>query len=124
MAKRMTQREIRQRAAIKRQLQQEGLIPPDKPKLNRKKFVEDTRNQLLTWKRKEPLLFLYLGWALSEMMCHKDRSGRYSLEAVGAAKAARLAMERAKLEAEKQESGEQTFTVGELLERVKDIYNA
>ena len=122
MAKRMTQKEIRQRAAVKKQLQQEGILPPDKPRLNRKRFIEDTMNQLLDWECPAPLP--YLGWALREMMNHRDRADGYSKEAVGAAKVVRLAMERAKLEAEKQEAGEQTFTVGELLERVKDIYNA
>lgn len=121
MAKRLTQKEIRARAAAKKQLQQEGIIPLDKPRLNRKKFIEETMNQFLDWECPAPLP--YLGWALREMMYHRDRSGRYSEEAVGAAKVVRLAMERAKFEQEKREAGEQTFTVGELMDRVADIYN-
>ncbi len=121
MAKRLTQKEIRARAAFKKKLQQEGILPPDKPRLNRKKFIEDTMNQFLDWECPAPLP--YLGWALREMMYHRDRSGGYSKEAVGAAKAARLAMERVRFEQEKREAGEQTFTVGELMERVADIYD-
>lgn len=120
MAKRMTQKEIRQRAAVKKQLQQEGILPPDKPRLNRKRFIEDTMNQFLDWECPAPLP--YLGWALREMMNHRDSSGRYSEEAVGAAKVVRLAMERARFEQEKREAGEQTFKVGELMDRVVDIY--
>lgn len=120
MAKRMTQRKIRERAAIKKQLQQEGIIPPDKPKLNRKKFIEDTMNQFLDWECPAPLP--YLGWALREMMNHRDRAGGYSKEAVGAAKVVRLAMERARFEQEKREAGEQTFKAGELMDRIVDIY--
>lgn len=120
MAKRLTQKEIRARAAVKKQLQQEGIIPPDKPRLNRKKFIEDTMNQFLDWECPAPLP--YLGWALREMMYHRDRSGGCSKEAVGAAKVVRLAMERARFEQEKREAGERTFTVGELMDHVVDIY--
>lgn len=56
------------------------------------------------------------------MMYHRDSSGGYSKEAVGAAKVVRLAMERAKFEQEKREAGERTFTAGELMDRVVDIY--
>lgn len=40
--KRLTQREKAERAAIKKQLQKEGFLPPDKPRLNRKKFARET----------------------------------------------------------------------------------
>ena len=40
--KRLTQREKAERAAIKKQLQKDGLLPPDKPRLNRKKFARET----------------------------------------------------------------------------------
>lgn len=39
--KRLTQREKADRAALKKKLQAEGLIPPDKPRLNRKKFAAE-----------------------------------------------------------------------------------
>lgn len=39
--KRLTQREKADRAALKKKLQTEGLIPPDKPRLNRKKFAAE-----------------------------------------------------------------------------------
>ena len=40
--KRLTQREKAERATIKKQLQKDGLLPPDKPRLNRKKFARET----------------------------------------------------------------------------------
>lgn len=40
--KRLTQRERAERAAIKKQLQADGVLPPDKPRLNRKKFARET----------------------------------------------------------------------------------
>lgn len=39
--KRLTQREKAERAAIKKQLQAGGVLPPDKPRLNRKKFARE-----------------------------------------------------------------------------------
>lgn len=40
--KRLTQREKAERAAIKKQLQADGVLPPDKPRLNRKRFAQET----------------------------------------------------------------------------------
>ena len=37
----LTQREKAERAAIKKQLQADGVLPPDKPRLNRKKFARE-----------------------------------------------------------------------------------
>ena len=39
--KKMPQREKAERARIKKKLQQEGILPPDKPRLNRKKFAAE-----------------------------------------------------------------------------------
>lgn len=50
----MTNKEKRERAAAKKRLQEEGILPPDKPRLNRKKFIEEAeaewagRKQLMT----------------------------------------------------------------------------
>ena len=38
--KRLTQRERAERAAAKKRLQARGVLPPDKPMLNRKKFAQ------------------------------------------------------------------------------------
>ena len=40
--KRMTQREKDLRARTKKELQEQGILPPDKPRLNRKKFARET----------------------------------------------------------------------------------
>ena len=40
--KRLTQRERAERAAAKKRLQARGVLPPDKPRLNRKKFAQET----------------------------------------------------------------------------------
>ena len=38
---RMTRREKEARAQVKKELQEKGILPPDKPRLNRKKFVRE-----------------------------------------------------------------------------------
>ena len=120
--KRMTAKEIREKAEAKRCLQEKGILPPDKPRLDRKRFVEEAERQLREWDSWSMLP--YLNWGLLEMLKKRERSGRYSLEAVGAAKAIRLAIERAALEKEKREAGESAYTASELYERTKDIYDA
>ncbi len=53
--KRLTQKEKKQNAEIKKELQEKGIIPPDKPRLNRKKFVDgameewNNRPQCYVW---------------------------------------------------------------------------
>ena len=50
--KRMTIREKEERKLIKKQLQEKGVLPPDKPRLNRKKFAEEVNHEwerILTW---------------------------------------------------------------------------
>ena len=37
----MTRREKEARAQVKKELQEKGILPPDKPRLNRKKFVRE-----------------------------------------------------------------------------------
>ena len=37
--KRLTNKEKKSNAAFKKQMQEKGILPPDKPKLNRKKLI-------------------------------------------------------------------------------------
>ena len=45
--KRMTQRQKDERAQVKKELQAKGVLPPDKPRLNRKKFAKAVPNNRL-----------------------------------------------------------------------------
>ena len=53
--KRLTQREKAERAAMKKQLQAEGLLPPDKPRLNRKKFARETWAEWEEFLKSDPI---------------------------------------------------------------------
>ena len=122
-AKPMTAREKKNRARIRKELREEGIMPPKKKPLNRKAFCNQARSELEKHDGYDFILYLY--WALSEMLEKQDvsRPGAicYSLEAVGAAKVVLLAARR--MEFEKEKAG-QKFTIGEVIEVVEDIYNA
>lgn len=90
--KRLTQKEKKQNAEIKKKLQEKGIIPEDKPRLNRKKFVDEamkewnSRPQCYIWD-------IYLIEALRFVIGRTEgRSFRVSQEAVGAAKVLKLAI--------------------------------
>ena len=85
--KRMSKREKVIRAKAKRELQKEGILPPNKPKLNRKKYIKEAE---AAWDNRDKNMF---GWEYYLvrgiyliMMQREGLSTRSSLEAVGAAK--------------------------------------
>ncbi len=39
--KRLTQREKKANAAFKKEMQEKGILPPDKPRLNREKYIKE-----------------------------------------------------------------------------------
>ncbi len=125
MKKRLTSREKRSNARIKKELQAEGVLPPDKPKLNRKKFIEEAMNE---WNSRDKDVFvweLYLAEAFSLMLGHVEkRSLRTSLEAVGAAKVLKLALRLREFSKKLQGEGRDKYTAGEKYEFVKDIIDA
>ena len=46
--KRLTNKEKQARAELKKRMQDKGVLPPDKPKLNRKKFIDEARKTFLS----------------------------------------------------------------------------
>ena len=112
--KRLTQREKAERAALKKKWQAEGLIPPDKPRLNRKKFAREAFDAFY---RAEPIraelsLLKAIGFMVGPDM------KEVSPEEVGVLKLLKLAVEYnaflKKLEAE----GREKYNYGELIDEV------
>lgn len=115
--KRLTQREKAERAAIKKRLQKEGLLPPNKPRLNRKKFARETWAEFDAFYKDNPIraetaLIKAIGFMVGPDM------KEVSPEEVGVLKLLKLAVEYVaflkKLEAE----GRDKYTFGELIDEV------
>ncbi len=122
--KRMTSAEKRLRTELKKELQEKGVLPPDKPKLNRKKYVEEARQE---WNRrgKDCLVWdVYLYKAISIMLGATDKQFRVSLEAIGVAKCLKLAIRLKEFSDKLAAEGRNEYTLGEELEYIKDILNA
>ena len=123
--RRMSSAEKKERAEIKRGLQEAGIIPPDKPKLNRKRVIEEAKGE---WNSRENACFtweLYLVEALSYLMTQTEsRSQRASLEAVGAAKALKLAIRLREFYEMLRKKGEKNYKLIDQYEYIKDILDA
>lgn len=122
--KRLTQKEKKQNAEVKKELQEKGIIPPDKPRLNRKKFVDeamkewDNRPQCYIW---DIYLIEALGFIIGRT---EGRSFRVSQEAVGAAKVLKLAVRLYQFHMKLKEEGRTEYKVVEELEFIRDILDA
>lgn len=123
--KRLTNREKKLNAEVKRELQEKGVIPPDKPKLNRKKFVEEAMEE---WNARDNAgsysWNLYLMHAMSYMVGHHEKGMRLSREAVGAAKVLKIAIKLREFSKELKEKGECVYTFEEQYNYIKDILDA
>lgn len=124
--KRLTNREKTENARIKKELQQRGIIPPDKPKLNRKKFIEEARQE---WNGRDAGFYAweaYLFEAVSIMLGHTERgaAARASLEAVGVAKCLKLAIRLRKFHQAVKDRGDDRYKIKEQYDYIKDILDA
>lgn len=122
--RKMTQKEKKVRAAAKRRLQEKGLIPPDKPRLNRKKFIEEAKQE---WEARESgyVWTVYLMEAISYMLGHMERNSlRYSSEAVAAAKILKPAVRLRQFHTTLVEKGEHEYSVADQYKYIKDILEA
>lgn len=124
--KRLTNKEKQIRAKTKKELQDKGLIPPDKPRLNRGKFIEET---MAAWnaRDKECLIWdMFLLEAFGCMLGHIQRGKGLgpSLEAVGAAKVLKIALRLREFREELKKQGKNQYSLGDQYNFIKDILDA
>lgn len=123
--KRLTNKEKQARAEFKKRMQDKGVLPLDKPKLNRKKFIDEARKE---WNGRSSDCFIwehYLMDAISYMLCQREgMSSRASLEAVGAAKVLKLAIRLREFSEEVREKGEHEYKLVDQYNYIKDILDA
>ena len=114
---RLTQREKAERAAIKKKLREDGLLPPIKPRLNRKKFARETWAEFDAFYKAEPIraevsLLRAIGFMVGPDM------KEVSPEEVGVLKLLKLAVEYNAFLKKLEEEGRTTYTYGELIDEV------
>lgn len=123
--KRLTIKEKKLNAQVKRKLQEQGIIPPNKPKLNRKKYIKEAE---AAWQNRDKNMFLweyYLMRGIYLVMMQKEgRSNRSSMEAVGAAKVLYLALRIREFEEIQKARGANEVKIGDYYGYIKDILEA
>lgn len=112
--KRLTQREKAENAAFKKRMQDKGLLPPDKPKLNRKKFAAEVLAEFDEIDVYDSIL--YLRKAIGCMVSPDMRE--VTSEQVGVLKLLKIAVETRKFMKALSAEGRTQYTIGEYLDKV------
>lgn len=110
----LTQREKAERAAIKKQLQADGVLPPDKPRLNRKKFAREAWDEF-----SEMDVYtadFYLRKAI--MATVGPELHEVTSEQVGILKLMKLAVETDRFMQQLKTEGREQYSIGEYVEKV------
>ncbi len=115
--KRMTNREKEERKRFKKILQEDGILPPDKPRLNRKKFAQEVCDE---WKDYSLGDYVKLNTFIIvlEMMTNSGRYGSISKEDLGILKLKKCAMV---LDQKLQENGNR-MTIEQITEVLEPIW--
>ena len=112
--KRLTQREKALNARVKKEMQEEGILPPDKPRLNRKKFAQEV---IAEFEQMDVLVAdIYLRKAVYCMV--SDEMTKISAEQVGVLKLLKIAVESEKFMKTMKEDGWEQYTIGEYINKV------
>ena len=120
MAKKMTAKEKAERAKIKKELQKQGVIPPNKKPLNRE-ISESSEEFDEVFKNNIYGSTLYLLEAVQIMTVHRTMTEKHSLQAVGAAKALKIAARLKQFSEKLKSEGRTTYKIEESYEYIKDI---
>lgn len=112
--KRLTQREKAENAAFKKQMQKKGVIPPDKTRLNRKKFAKEVLSE---FEQMDVLRAdFYLRKAIGCMVSPDMRE--VTSEEVGVLKLIKIAVETHKFMEALHAEGRTQYTIGEYADKV------
>ena len=117
VARRLTQREKAERAAMKKQLQARGVLPPDKPRLNRKKFARETWAEWEEFLKSDPIRAEVSLLRAVEFIAGPELPA-VTPEQVGVYKALKLAVEYNKFLRKLEAEGRSKYTIGELADEV------
>ena len=115
--KKLTQREKAFRAQVKKEMQQKGILPPNKQRLNRLKFAQETMAAFKEFSFDDTAIYLHhaIHATVPDGMAEWHK---ISAEDVGALKLIAVAVAWKRFEEEKQAAGEKNYNLGELDEKV------
>lgn len=116
--KRLTNKEKTFRAQLKKDLQGKGILPPDKPRLNRKKFAKETIEEFeKVCGDFDGLMELWeaLGWFVSK------NPNKVTSEQVGIYKLMKVAIETKKFRNRMREAGKDEYNLQELCDVISPI---
>ena len=130
MKKKLTQKEKKFRQELKKKWQEDGVLPPDKPRLNRKKFAVETIREFNDIMSKNDIytnhfniiqsIYTFIPFIANNGKC----IGSITAEQIGLLKVMKLTIERIKFIDAKREAGIASWTVGEEYEAyVRKIMN-
>ena len=115
--KRLTQREKAERAVIRNKLREDGLLPPIKPRLNRKKFARETWAEWEAFLKSDPIRAEVSLLRAVEFIAGPELPA-VTPEQVGIYKALKLAVEYNKFLRKLEAEGRSKYTIGELADEV------
>lgn len=113
--KRMTMAEKKYLAEFRKEMREEGILPPVKKRLDRKAFLQETFEEFDRLERYSDLSCLYeaISWMVSR---NQDR--KITPEQVGVLKMMRIAVAIKDFYDRKRAAGESTYEIKELYEKV------
>lgn len=109
--KKLTNKEKQARKEVREELRRMGVLPPAKPRLNRKKFAREVIEEF-----NEFDCFRNTGYLLQavSLMLPSDHTNEVTAEQIGLIKTLKIAMEIEKFIQGKIDQGETEYRVGEL----------
>lgn len=116
--KKMTNKEKQYMKEFRAEMREKGVIPPVKPKLNRKKFAKEVMEE---WKDHGDMFYLMKGFGC--ILPSPESKMPITPEQIGALKVLKLAMEYKKFEEELKAQGKTQYSIGELSDRLSPIIN-
>lgn len=116
--KRMTQKEKKLRQEARDELRAKGILPPVKPRLNRKKFAKEVIDEFKYFDSFDGIV--YISQAISYMIPGEKSIDIFGItpEQVGVLKMMKIACEIKKFEDEKRRIGESHYKFKEIYENV------
>ena len=119
--KKLTKKDKEWNKQFKEDMITKGFREPDKKPLNRKKFIEETKE---LWEKRDTgyLYYIHFFTAVSYMIGKREGHNlRFSPEAVGVAKVLRIILRLADFHKGLKDRGETQYKIGDEYEYVKDI---